>query len=186
MFSSLLGPLSALSISYAWGSNSSPGRTNVHSWFWGTRASGWCVLPPSPFWCKSISSVAFPIHVLTPSSISPTKTPQHPLVISTSPTTSPPLPPSPAGTKFLTSFVATTIYHLSWCRSRILGVRCAHCAQCYFGQATGRELTSTGAGGLLGLLAISVVAGFVSGVEVFGIFFLDWYYYSLFWYKQPC
>jgi hypothetical protein len=58
---------------------------------------------------------------------------------------------------------------VSCCRSRILGVRCAHC---YFGQATAGEPMSTGAGGVLDPL---VLAGFVSGVvEALSIFSLDY------------
>jgi hypothetical protein len=57
-----------------------------------------------------------------------------------------------------------TIYHISYCRSRILGV---HCPQSYFGKSAcgDSELTSTSAGGgVLGLLAISDVARSVIGV----------------------
>lgn len=120
-------------------SKASPDRMKSH-------LPGYCHLPPSQV-CRSISSIPFAIYILTPLSfVSPAPIPLHPSFVI-------PMVPIPLPAPFLhrrqrhASIPQFIIYHISYCRSRILGV---HCSRSHFGKSAcgDTELTSTSAGGV--------------------------------------
>ena len=105
-------------------SKASPDRMKSH-------LPGYCHLPPSQV-CRSISSIPFAIYILTPLSfVSPAQIPLHPSFVI-------PMVPIPLPAPFLhgrrrhASLPQFIIYHISYCRSRILGV---HFPWSHFGKS---------------------------------------------------